>query len=96
MSFKHYAASRLLALSALATVILTSVSQAQMNGQDQGGQGGGFGNMMGGGWDWGMNGIGGVGLAVIVLLFAGFIFHAVRHRIPELGFGANVCGTGGL
>ena len=48
MSFKHSAASRLLALSALASVALTTVAQAQMYGQGQGGQGGGFGNMMGG------------------------------------------------
>src|SRR5664280_264638 len=48
MSFKHYTASRLLALFALATVTLTTVAQAQMYGQGQGGQGGGFGNMMGG------------------------------------------------
>ena len=79
MSFKNIAASRLLPVIALATVTLTTAAEAQMGGQGPN-QGGGFGNMMGGSWGWGMNGIGVVGLVVIVLLFGSFIFYAVRHR----------------
>jgi hypothetical protein len=81
MSFKHYAASRLLALSALATVTLTTVAQAQMNGQGQN-QGGGFGNMMGGNWGWGMGGFGGIGVLLVALVFLGIAVMAFRRRTP--------------
>jgi hypothetical protein len=49
MSLIHSAAARLLAVSALATLSLTTVAEAQMYGQGQGG-----GGMMGGGWRVGM------------------------------------------
>lgn len=83
MSFEHSTALRLLALSALATVTLTTVVQAQMYGQDQGGQGG-FGNMMGGNWGWGMGsgmgGFGGIGLFLVALVVLGIAVMAFRRR----------------
>jgi hypothetical protein len=55
MPLIHNAAARLIAVSALATLRLDTVAEAQINGQ-------GGGGMMGGGWGWGMGyGMGGVG-----------------------------------
>jgi hypothetical protein len=86
MSFKHSAASRLLALSALASVALTTVAQAQMYGQGQGGQGGGFGNMMGSSLGWGMGsgmgGVGGIGVIVLALVVLGIAVMTFRRRTP--------------
>jgi hypothetical protein len=60
---------------ALMTLSLTTAVEAQPYGPGQGGD-----NMMGGRWDWGMGGLGGIGFVVIALLFIGFAFYAVRHR----------------
>lgn len=82
MSFKHFAASRLLPVIALATVTLATVAEAQMNGPDQGQ--GGYGNMMGGNWGWGMGsgmgGFGGIGIIVLGLVVVAIAVLAIRRR----------------
>ena len=72
MSSKHINASRVIAP---ATLSFATAAEAQPYGPGQGGD-----NIMGGGWNWGMGGIGGIGFVIIALLFVGFGFYAVRHR----------------
>ncbi|HEY5378259.1 MAG TPA: hypothetical protein VIJ78_01830 [Pseudolabrys sp.] len=78
MSSKHTAASRLLAVFALATFGLTTFAEAQPYGPDQGG------GMMGGGWGWGMGygmgGFGGLGVLVLALVVLGIAVVAFRRR----------------
>ena len=77
MSSKHIAASRLLAVSALVTLGLATVAEAQPYGQ-------GGGNMMDGGWGWGMGygmgGFGGISVLVLALAILGIAFVAFRRR----------------
>jgi len=77
MSSKHNAASRLLAASALVTLGLATIAEAQPYGPGQGG-----GNMMDGSWGWGMGyGMGGFGgISVLVLALAVLAIAAVAMR----------------
>lgn len=78
MSSKYTAASRLLAVFALATLGLTTFAEAQSYGPDQGS------GMMGGGWGWGMGygmgGFGGIGVLVLALVVLGIAVVAFRRR----------------
>ncbi len=79
MSSKHNAASRLLAIPALATLGLATVAEAQPFGPGQGG-----GNMMDGGWGWGMGygmgGFGGISVLVFVVAVVAIAVVAFRRR----------------
>ena len=77
MSSKHIAASRLLAVSALVTLGLATVAEAQPYGPGQGG-----GNMMDGGWGmgYGMGGFGGISVLVLALAILVIAFVAFRRR----------------
>jgi len=81
MSLIHSASARLLAVSALATVCLATVAEAQMSGQ-----GPGHGGMMGGDWGlgmgYGMGGFGGIGVLVLALVVVGIGVMAFRRRTP--------------
>lgn len=78
MSSKHNTASRLLAASALVTLCLGTVAEAQPYGPGQGG------GMMDGGWGWGMGygmgGYGGISVLVLALALLGIAFVAFRRR----------------
>jgi hypothetical protein len=81
MSLIYNAVARLLAISALATLSLATVAEAQMNGQGEGG-----GGMMGNGWGWGMGygtgGFGGIGVLLLGLVVLGIAVMAFRRRNP--------------
>jgi uncharacterized membrane protein len=78
MLSKYSLPSRLLAVSALATLTLTTVAQAQPYGSGQGS------GMMGGGWGsgmgWGMGGFGGISVILAALIILGIAVLAVRRR----------------
>ena len=83
MSTMQYIAARLFAISALATVSLATIANAQMYGQGSG-QGQGGGEMMGGAWGWGggygMGGFGGIGVLALALVVLGVAVMAFRRR----------------
>lgn len=78
MSAKHNQTSLVLAVFALATLALTTVSEAQPSGPGQGGSG----NMMGGGWGmgWGMGGFGWIGVILVCLVAIGIVVLMYRRQ----------------
>ena len=80
MSSKHTTGSRLLAVSALATLGFTTVAGAQPYGPGQGG--GMMGDGWGSGWGmgYGMGGFGGIGVLVLALVVLGIAVVAFRRR----------------